>query len=235
MLEIIHEDEHLIAINKPAGLLVHRTSIAAEEQSEFAVQKLRDQIGSKVYPAHRIDRPTSGVLLFAKNPESLPLLKVQFAERLVSKKYLALVRGYLSEKEGRINYPLENERSKKLQEAITDYKVLEKIEIPFDTTGRYPTSRYSLVEMSPLTGRTHQIRRHLAHLRHYIIGDKKHGNNKQNHFFFTQFGLENLLLHAYQLELQHPWTKQEMSLKASIPDHFRTILTKIEMNSDLIQ
>lgn len=234
MLEIIHEDEHLIAINKPAGLLVHRTPIAADEQVEFAVQKLRDQIGARVYPAHRLDRPTSGVLLFAKNPETLPLLKIQFADRLVSKKYLALVRGFLKEKEGSIDHPLENERSKKLQEAVTDFKILEEVEIPFDTTGRYPTSRYSLLELSPLTGRTHQIRRHLAHLRHYIVGDKKHGNNKQNHFFTSQFGLDNLLLHGYQLNLQHPYSHQKISLKAAIPAHFRTILTKIEMKSDLI-
>lgn len=230
MLEIIYEDEQLIAINKPSGLLVHRTSIAADEQAEFAIQKLRDQIGCHVHPAHRIDRPTSGILLFSKTKESLPLLKAQFAERMVHKNYLALVRGHLAEKKGTIDYPLENERSKKLQEAVTDFSVVEEIEIPYDTTGRYPTSRYSLIMMSPKTGRTHQIRRHLAHLRHYILGDKKHGNNKQNHFFFEEFGLENLLLHAYQLELKQPYQNETIALRAPIPVHFRTILHKIGMN-----
>ncbi|WP_297334983.1 pseudouridine synthase [Algoriphagus sp.] len=235
MLDILYEDQELVAINKPAGLLVHRTSMAAEEKTQFAVQNLRDQIGTRVYPVHRIDRPTSGVLLFSKNSEILPQLKAQFANREVSKKYLALVRGFFLENEGRVNHPLENERSKKLQEAITHFRVLAEKEIPYDTTGRYPTSRYSLVEMSPLTGRTHQIRRHLAHLRHYIIGDKKHGNNKQNQFFFKEFGLENLLLHAFKLELTHPRTNQKLRLEATLPAHFRTILLKIDLNSDLIQ
>ncbi|MDF2157858.1 pseudouridine synthase [Algoriphagus sp. CAU 1675] len=231
MLEIIYQDEFLVAINKPAGLLVHRTKIAAEEQVEFAVQKLRDQIGQRVYPAHRLDRPTSGVLLFSKQAELLPFLKVQFAERLVTKHYLALVRGIPAQVTGVIDHPLKNERSGKLQEAKTEYQVLETTEIPFDTTGRYPTSRYSLVMLKPETGRTHQIRRHLAHLRHYIIGDKKHGNNKQNQFFEKQFGLTKLLLHSYQLEFIHPVTQKHNVLNASLSGHFRETLLDLGIPS----
>ncbi|MDR7128156.1 tRNA pseudouridine65 synthase [Algoriphagus sp. 4150] len=219
MLEILFEDEYLIAINKPSGLLVHRTSIAAKE-TVFALQLLRDQIGQHVSPVHRLDRPTSGVLLFSKKEEILPLLKEQFADRSVQKTYLAIVRGIPTIKSGLIDHPLKSERSGRMQEAQTHYQVLAEAEIPFDTTGRYPTSRYSLLELKPETGRTHQIRRHLAHLRHYILGDKKHGDNKQNQFFEKQFGLENLLLHAEKLEFKHPISFEILSIMAPLPVHF---------------
>lgn len=220
MLEILFEDEYLVAIDKPSGLLVHRTSIAADE-TVFALQMLRDQIGQHVSPVHRLDRPTSGVLLFSKKEEILPLLKEQFSDRSVQKNYLAIVRGIPGEKSGLIDHPLRSERSGRMQEARTSYQVLSEAEIPFDTTGRYPTSRYSLLELKPETGRTHQIRRHLAHMRHYIIGDKKHGDNKQNQFFEKQFGLQNLLLHAQKLKLRHPLSPEIQEIVAPLPDHFR--------------
>lgn len=222
-LEILFEDKYIVAINKPSGLLVHRTSIAAEE-TVFALQLLRDQIGQHVSPVHRLDRPTSGVLLFAKDEEVLPMLKVQFANRTVKKTYLAIVRGIPGEKSDTIDYALKSERSGKMQEAQTGYHVLNEVEIPFNTTGRYASSRYSLLELKPETGRTHQIRRHLAHLRHYIIGDKKHGDNKQNQFFEKQYGLNNLLLHAQNLVISHPITHQEVVMKASTPIHFDHIM-----------
>lgn len=226
MLEILFEDEYLIAINKPSGLLVHRTSIAAEE-TVFALQMLRDQIGQHVYPVHRLDRPTSGVLLFSKKEEILPLLKEQFADRSVKKTYLAIVRGIPALKSDLIDHPLTSERSNKLQEAQTHYKVVAEAEIPFDTTGRYPTSRYSLLELKPETGRTHQLRRHLAHIRHYILGDKKHGDNKQNQFFEKQFGMENLLLHARRLKFKHPVSHETITVTASLPLHFKKTMKNL--------
>ncbi len=200
--------------------MVHRTAIAAEE-TVFAVQLLRDQIGQRVSPVHRLDRPTSGVLLFSKKEEVLPLLKAQFMDRSIQKTYLAIVRGIPQIKEAMIDYPLTTERSNKKQEAQTSYRVLSDSEIPFDSTGRYSTSRYSLLELKPETGRTHQIRRHLAHLRHYIIGDKKHGDNKQNQFFANHFKMENLLLHAQNLTFRHPFSDQDLSITAGIPVHFQ--------------
>ncbi len=226
MLEILYEDENLIAINKPSGILVHRTSIAPEE-TVFALQLLRDQIGQWVSPVHRLDRPTSGVLLFSKRKEILPLMKDQFMERTVEKTYLAVVRGIPEVKEALIDYPLTTERSNKKQEARTTYKVLLEAEIPFNTTGRYPTSRYALLELKPETGRTHQIRRHLAHLRYYILGDKAHGDNKQNQFFEKQFGLQNLLLHAQTLVITLPDTLKTLSIQAEIPPHFKKICKEL--------
>lgn len=219
MLDILFEDENIILIDKPAGLLVHRTRQAFGEDENALIQ-LRDQIGSWVSPVHRLDRATSGTLLFAKKEEILPLLKAQFMERSVEKSYLTIVRGIPAIREDLIDHPLTSERSSKLQEAQTRYKVLAEAEIPFNSTGRYPTSRYSLLEVDLLTGRTHQIRRHLAHIRHYIIGDKKHGDNKQNIFFEKQFGLTNLLLHAWKLTFAHPQTGEKISVSCPVPDHF---------------
>lgn len=230
MLDILFEDENLVLIDKPAGLLVHRTRQAYGEDENALIQ-LRDQIGSWVSPVHRLDRATSGILLFAKNEEILPQLKGRFMDREVRKFYLTIARGIPGEKAGLIDQPLESERSKRLQEAQTKYRVLAESEIPFNSTGRYPTSRYSLLEMELLTGRTHQIRRHLAHIRHYIIGDKKHGDNKQNTFFERQFALQNLLLHAWRLSFHHPITGEEISLSCPPPAHFRTIMRELGWES----
>ena len=150
MLDIIFEDEHLVVIDKPAGLLVHRTRQAYGED-ENALTQLRDQIGSWVSPVHRLDRATSGILLFAKNEKILPSLKGMFMERQVRKKYLCIVRGIPAEKEVLIDHPLRSERSNRLQESQTQVKVLAESEIPFNSTGRYPTSRYSLLEVDLLT------------------------------------------------------------------------------------
>ncbi len=232
-LDILFEDEYLVIIDKPAGLLVHRTRQAFGEKENALIQ-LRDQIGSWVSPVHRLDRATSGTLLFAKNPEILPLLKAQFMNRSVGKTYLTVVRGIPAEKENLIDYPLTSERSGKLQEAQTRYKVIAESEIPFNSTGRYPTSRYSLLTVDLMTGRTHQIRRHLAHIRHYIIGDKRHGDNKQNIFYQKQFGLENLLLHAFGLKFIHPVTQQKILVQAPVPVHFRTIMKELGWNPEQI-
>lgn len=229
MLDIIFEDEHLVIIDKPAGLLVHRTRQAFGED-ENALTQLRDQIASWVSPVHRLDRATSGILLFAKNEEILPLLKGMFMERAIHKKYLTIVRGIPSEKEGLIDHPLHSERSNKLQEAQTRFKIWAESEIPYNSTGRYPTSRYSLLEVDLLTGRTHQIRRHLAHIRHYIIGDKKHGDNKQNIFFEGQFGLQNLLLHSWSLGFTHPLTKEMITITCAPPLHFQKIMEELGWN-----
>lgn len=223
MLDILFEDEDLIIIDKPAGLLVHRTRQAFGEE-ENALISLRDQIGSWVAPVHRLDRATSGALLFAKREEILPQLKSQFMERSVEKRYLTLVRGIPNNKEALIDHPLQSERSGKLQEAQTRYKVIAETEIPFNSTGRYPTSRYSLLDVDLLTGRTHQIRRHMAHIRHYIIGDKKHGDNKQNIFFADKFSLDNLLLHSWKMSLSHPLSAEKISVNCSIPPHFSRIM-----------
>lgn len=222
MLQILHEDEHLLVVNKPAGLLVHKTRQAFGEE-ENALIRLRDQLGSWVSPVHRLDRATSGCLLFAKNEVILPQVKQLFMDRKVKKVYLCIARGIPLEKSGVIDHPLKSERSGKLQEAQSKFQVIREAEMPFNSTGRYPTSRYSLLEVEPHTGRTHQIRRHLAHIRHYILGDKKHGDNKQNTYFETHYQLQNLLLHAWKLDFVHPISQQLLQITCPPPLHFQKI------------
>ena len=224
-LPIIFQDQYFVAINKPHNLLVHRSPIAAEENI-FALQLLRDQLGQWVSPCHRIDRKTSGVLLFALDKEADKLVKKQFEAHLVQKKYLALVRGYLSET-GTNNRPLAKENGD-LQEAITHYRCLQQIELAIEVS-KYPTSRYSLAEVMPETGRMHQIRRHFAQLRHYLIGDKTHGECKHNKMFEDRFGLNTMLLHASELSFIHPITNEPIHLHAKMNDEFIAILKVIGM------
>lgn len=220
MLEIIYRDEHLIAINKPHGLLVHRSPIAADA-SEFALQLLRDQIGMKVNPVHRIDRKTGGVLLFAFNKEVEIAMQKAFMENQVSKKYLAIVRGHTPDAED-IDYPLRKENGT-LQDAFTSYITLKRAELDI-ALGKHPTSRYSLVEAVPATGRMHQLRKHLSHIFHPIIGDRTHGCNKQNKLFLERWAMTTMLLHASQLNFKHPITGEEITIKAALQPEFTRVM-----------
>ena len=231
MLEIVHRDESCVVINKPAGMLVHRTSLDHLE-TVFAVQVLRDQIGMKVHPVHRLDKPTSGLLLFALNVEALKELQEQFREGEVMKTYWAVVRGYI-DASGTIDYPLKREvdayaktGSAKEQEAVTHYRCMAQTELPIPV-GRYPTSRYSLVELKPKTGRKHQLRRHMAHLRHPIVGDTRHGDGVHNRFFREQFGVHRLLLHARKLSFKNPVNQDQVSLYADLDATFQDVLVKV--------
>jgi tRNA pseudouridine65 synthase len=220
MLEIIYRDEHLIAINKPHGLLVHRSSIAADA-SEFALQLLRDQIGMKVNPVHRIDRKTGGILLFAFNKEVEIAMQKAFMENQVSKKYLAIVRGHTPDAES-IDYPLRKENGT-LQDAFTSYTTLKRAELDI-ALGKHPTSRYSLVEAVPTTGRMHQLRKHLSHIFHPIIGDRTHGCNKQNKLFLEQWEMTTMLLHASQLTFNHPISDDEVMIEAVLQPEFSRVM-----------
>ncbi len=217
MLEIVYQDEDLIAINKPHGLLVHRSKMA-NDATEFALQLLRDQIGRQVSPVHRLDRKTSGLLLFAFEKQVEIAMHKQFQEGVVAKKYLAILRGYAPDQLD-IDYPLAKENGT-LQEAFTSFKTLQRAEIAV-AFGKHETSRYSLVEATPKTGRMHQLRKHFAHIFHPIIGDRKHGCNKQNKFFKEQFEMTTMLLHASELAFNHPVTGLEVKLKANIQDEFK--------------
>jgi tRNA pseudouridine65 synthase len=226
-LEIIYQDEYFVAVNKPAGMLVHRTNIAFEENVLIAEKLLREQIGQKVFPLHRIDRPTSGVLVFGLSSEAASLVQPLFPTDNVRKYYLTVVRGYMTDLHGIIDHPLKKKLYGDLQEAKSEYWSLSQNEIPVASTARYPTSRYSLLKVYPHTGRMHQIRRHLAHDRHYVIGDSTHGDNRQNHFFRDTFGMDNLLLHAWQFQFVHPFTNKEIKLEADLPDYFINICTTL--------
>ena len=213
--ELLYEDDDFVAINKPRGILVHRTKIS--EDNQFVLQLLRNQLGYRIYPVHRLDRGTTGILIFGKNKNAAGLLSEQIRAKLVVKKYLAIIRGFVDPART-IDYPLMNPSKQIRQEAVSHYSCIAQTEMAFEVN-RYPSSRYSLVKVETETGRFHQIRRHFAHLRHPVIGDKKHGDCKHNKYFRDQFGLEGLLLHAHYLKFLQSETKQEIEILAT-PDPF---------------
>jgi len=198
-LEIIYKDENLVAINKPHGLLVHRTKMATDAKV-FALQELRDQLGQFVYPIHRLDRKTSGVLIFALNKEVQRNLSIQFQEGKINKTYKAIVRGHLNGS-GIIDYDLTNDRGT-VQSAITYYNALNHFEINVPL-GKHKTSRYTLVELKPETGRFHQLRKHMSHIFHPIIGDRPHGCNKQNRMWKEEFEMTSMMLHAERVWFEY--------------------------------
>lgn len=216
MLEILFKDKYYVAIHKPNGLLVHRTSMATDA-TEFALQLLRDQLDRHVYPCHRLDRKTSGVLLFALDENSNVLMQKMFLAGEVQKKYLAIVRGFTPHQQV-IDYPLKKATGQ-IQQAITSYKTLEQSEIPLPF-GNHSSSRYSLVELEPQTGRMHQLRKHMAHVFHPIIGDRPYGCNKQNKLFKEKWNITNMMLHSSTLEFMHPITKHKTKIIAPPPFEF---------------
>ena len=218
-LEILYQDQWLVAVNKPAGMLVHR-SFLDKHETEFVMLRLRDQIGQHVFPLHRLDRPTSGVLLFGLSSEIARLMGEQ--QHLWQKTYLAVVRGHLKEAL-LLDYALKEQHDaigdkfarsdKAAQSAQTAMWPLQHVELPF-AVGRYATARYSLLALQPLTGRKHQLRRHCEHLFHPIIGDTTHGDGKHNQLFRQQFNCARLLLHAARLSFNHPLSGERLHLSA---------------------
>lgn len=235
-LSILYQDDHFIAINKPPGLLVHRTSIDAQE-NHFALQQLRDQIGRQVFPTHRLDKPTSGVLLFALNEEALKGTHKAFEANDVEKSYLAIVRGHPPEK-GTIDHPLRKmldrgpkAKSDIAQDALTSYRTLSTVELPFPTE-RFPSTRYACVELRPQTGRRHQLRRHMAHINCPIIGDTKHGDTRCNHAFRERYGFIRLLLHARELSFLHPVSQTKIQIEAPLWPDFQRALEATGLTED---
>ncbi|MBC8054286.1 MAG: pseudouridylate synthase [Sphingobacteriaceae bacterium] len=228
MLQILFRDDYLIAINKPHDLLVHRSRIAMDV-GEFALQILRDQINHWVNPVHRLDRKTGGVLLFALDKETEISVQHLFAENKISKKYLAIVRGHTPDN-GEIDYPLRKENGV-LQEAFTRYTTLKRTELNI-AFGAHQTSRYSLIEARPETGRMHQLRKHFAHINHPIIGDRPHGCNKQNKLFKETWDMTTMLLHASELSFLHPFTKENVLIQAPLQQEFERVMLLMGWNEN---
>lgn len=217
---VLFEDDDFIAIHKPPGILVHRTKIS--EDTQFVLQLLRKQIGQRIYPIHRLDRGTSGVLLFGKHKKAASLMGPIFINKEIQKQYIAIIRGYVETK-GTINYPLAKEPGLPKKEAITHYQQLQQVELPI-AISRYPSSRYSFVQVDLETGRRHQIRRHFSHLRHPVIGDKRHGDVKHNSYWRDNFGIKRMLLHAQSLHFLHPISKEPLLITAPIDASFQAAM-----------
>ena len=281
VLNILYQDEYMVAVDKPAGLFVHR-SYMDKGEIYFALQLVRDQVGQYVYPVHRLDRPTSGVLLFALTKEVATKLSEAFANKssqaefksdtelkgkvqnntqtgqqgqqsqaeelttdknidgsdlAMVKTYYALARGYLAMPADLIDHPLKEKldklgdknvsRDKPAQSAQSYYQVKQQASLPIKV-GKFDSVRYSLIQVRPITGRRHQIRRHLAHLRHPILGDINYGDNKQNPFFIEHFGFKRLMLIAKSLEFNHPISNERVKISAPFDEQWQQVFTTFE-------
>jgi len=227
-LEILYKDDYIVVINKPTGLLVHKSMIDRHE-IYYAMKILRDQLdGQWVYPVHRLDKPTSGVLLFGLDSETARLLSEDIKAYGMQKEYIAVVRGYTPES-GVIEHALKEkldkiadkraQEDKEAQEALTEYKRLATVELN-KAVGRYATTRYSLVKLFPKTGRKHQLRRHMKHISHHIVGDTKYGRGEHNKFIRAEYEVNRLLLHCVSLKFRHPYTKEELCFEAGLDETF---------------
>jgi tRNA pseudouridine65 synthase len=241
ILTILYQDDYLVAIDKPAGLFVHR-SFMDKNEIYFALQLVRDQIGQYVYPVHRLDKPTSGVLLFALNKDVARQMSDMFVNKTIQKTYYALVRGHLLG-DGLIDYPLKEKldklgdknvsRDKPAQEAQSYYQSIAIASVDI-SLGKYNSVRYSLIKLLPKTGRRHQLRRHLAHLRHPIIGDINYGDNKQNPFFNQYFGFKRLMLIAKQLDFAHPVTGEQLNISVKFDQQWQAVFKSLAWSIDAI-
>lgn len=224
-LPIVYRDERYIAINKPAGLLVHRSALDPSE-TQFALQMLRDQIGQPVFPLHRLDKPTSGLLIFALDKEAAARLAEQFARHSLQKFYLAIVRGH-SPEQLQIDHPVKAQRDKRNPyttppQGVTDLLTLARCELEI-ANDKYPTSRYSLVELRPKTGRRHQLRYHMKHISHPILGDPKYGKRVHNDLFKEHFHAQRLLLASIGLSFTQPFTQEKLNISCLPSEDFMSV------------
>jgi tRNA pseudouridine65 synthase len=216
-LEIIHHDADLVAVNKPSGMLVHR---GWARDGRPALQILRDQLGRHVYPVHRLDRATSGVLLFALSSDAARLVQAQFDAHEVEKRYLALCRGHDAALV-QVDHPLAKTKGGARRPAVTDFKLLGQFE------------RYGLFEARPRTGRLHQIRRHLKHASHPVIGDARYGKGEHNRLFRERFAFHRLALHASDLGLRQPRTGEALRLHAPLPPDLAQLFDALGLSRPL--
>jgi len=237
LLSVLYRDAQIVVIDKPPNLLVHRSEIDRHE-TRFAIQILRDQIGQRVWPAHRLDRGTSGVLLFGLSSEIASRLGKQFEAGTVNKRYWAIVRGYPPDK-GTIDHALSRQRdayeftgersSNDAQPAVTHFRKLAEIELPV-AVDRYPCSRYALLELEPVTGRRHQLRRHLKHIAHPIIGDATYGKGRHNRYFAEHLDCHRLLLACTELCFDHPVSGERLQIKTPVSGEFAATLARFGWN-----
>lgn len=220
-LSVLYRDAALLIVCKPTGLVVHR-GWATDRIT--ALSLARDLAGQWVHPAHRLDRGTSGVLVFGLTPEAAQQVERAFAEGRVAKRYLALVRG-MAPDAVTVDHPIAREEGKPKLPSTTHVARLEHFEVTNEETG--VTRRYSWVEARPITGRPHQIRRHLKHISHPIVGDVRYGKSEHNRLFRRRFGVERLVLHAERLTLPHPHEPRLVTVSAPLPEELERLLSAL--------
>ena len=229
-IPIIFEDENYLVINKPADLLVHRSPISRDKVS--VIQILKEQLNvDYIHPVHRLDRATSGVLLMSKNTETTQFATEQFMSKQTIKTYFTIIRGWPKEQEGIVRKALKNHKGV-VQEAETEYKLIHRVELPVQIS-KFSTARYSLVRCRPVTGRQHQIRRHVKHLTGPVIGDTKFGKKEHNDYFKNVHDCPQLLLFSAQLKL-NIYSGKQVVLKANLPSYFEHLCDEFSWSKDMI-
>lgn len=203
-IEVLYQDEHLVAVHKPPGMLIHRSDLARDvtDPNQFLMICLRNQLGQYVYPVHRLDRPTSGVMVFALNQDIQRELSWQFEHGTTEKEYQAVVRGWTDDS-GLIDHAIAESKEHNKQDALTHFDTLQRYELPV-ATKRYATARYSWLKVTPKTGRYHQIRKHMKHISHQLVGDTTHGDGVQNDIFRSFLDIHRMLLFSTSLTIKHP-------------------------------
>lgn len=226
IVEIIFEDETIIVVNKPNNVLIHNSYYARNIKDATILELLQEQLGFPLYPVHRLDRKTSGVLLLAKQKQNVAIFQELFNSNTIEKTYIGIVRGFIEEPKI-INTPVKNPDTQIYKDAETLCKPLQKVllNIPVHP---YETSRYSLVELKPSTGRMHQLRIHMNKISHPLVGDYKYGDRFHNRMFENKFDCHNMFLHAISLTFKHPLTRQNIEVKAKIPEDWVKIMKKFE-------
>lgn len=214
-IEIVFEDDYMVAVNKPNNFLIHQSHYARNIKEPTLLEFLEQQLGFPLFPIHRLDRKTSGIILLAKQKEFVAQFQVLFNQNEIHKTYYAIVRGFAPET-GKIDTPVKNDDTGVYKDALTNYNTIASIELDIPVVP-YEKSRYSLIKLMPETGRMHQLRKHLNKINHPIVGDYKYGDRFHNRMFETEFNCNYLFLHAYQIEFTHPLTHQKMCLTAEFP------------------
>ncbi|NQY30365.1 MAG: pseudouridine synthase [Flavobacteriaceae bacterium] len=230
MVTICFEDEFILAVLKPNNVLVHHSSMARNQSDEKSlIQLLFDAYGLPFYPIHRLDRKTSGIILFAKKKKFVAPFQELFVTNQIQKTYYGLVRGHIAEL-GKIDSPVKGRDANVHKDALTYFKRLKTVELNIPVHP-YDNSRYSLVELTPKTGRLHQLRIHLNKISHPLIGDPKYGDRFHNRMFETEFTCSNLFLHAKQLEFTHPFTNETLLISAELPSNWKTMFLQFKWSS----
>jgi tRNA pseudouridine65 synthase len=222
-VKVVFEDEQCLVASKPSNLIVHHSYYARNIDETSLTDLIRDQVNSEACPVHRLDRKTSGLILFAKKAAFASRFQQLFEHGGIEKTYLALLRGHLEDR-GVINSPVKNDRGN-YKEALTEFNCLEHFERDY-LIPPYEKQRYSLVEFAPITGRMHQLRIHANKIAHPIINDPKYGNRHHNHYFQNQLGIEELFLHAHSLKFKQPFTEELIELQEPLPDFWNKFLIK---------
>lgn len=224
--QIIFSDDSVLLLHKPPAWFVHPPENPRHRRGlkrRTCVQWLKDQHNIQASPAHRLDVATEGILIFGRTSLATSHLNAQFRNQQVEKTYYAVVRGWLKAEQGQIDIPLESDSAGELTPCLTFYKTLAQIEWPEKVSKRFNTSRYSLLEVRPRTGRWHQIRRHMNRISHPIIGDREHGDSHHNRFFRDRLQIDGLCLWAKELSLQHPVSERTLYFESPISEKWQSI------------